>query len=194
LIALGRLPDDDAAPFAQMSLRWTRSVLGDDARQFLHDLPLIAAEGGIILSHGSLDSPSEYAWRPPHYVAQLDRLRELYPSAETLVLGHLHEPVAWGPSGPLPVRPTPVPITAARPRLLNPGSVGHTRELRARARFLVLDLNAATVAFHAVRYDAKACRRALRERGLPPASCHDSPLRPRRIAGAMRRAAARLVP
>ena len=56
--------------------------------------------------------------------------------------------------------------------LLNPGAVGQSRARAARAHVLVLDLDARTAAFHAVPYDVAACRRALRERGLPAGSHH----------------------
>ncbi len=187
LIAVELLPDDDVAPFAQASLRWTRSVLNAEARGVLSALPLTARIDDIVVAHGTLDSPSDYTWRPDDYAEQLNRLHEVHADADTLVLGHYHEPVAWGPAGGLPIERAPVPLAAARPRLLNPGSVGQSRELRARARFLVLDTDRDTAAFHAVPYDVGASRRALRERGLHPASCHDSPLRPRRLVGAVRR-------
>ena len=44
LIALGRLGDDRCIPLARDSLRWTRSVLDDDARARLEALPLSAHE------------------------------------------------------------------------------------------------------------------------------------------------------
>jgi hypothetical protein len=46
LIALGRLGDRRCIPLARASLRWTRSVLADDARSALAALPATARHGG----------------------------------------------------------------------------------------------------------------------------------------------------
>ncbi len=59
------------------------------------------------------------------------------------------------------------------------------REFAPRARFALLDVERGRARFFAERYDAGACRAALRERGLPPESIH---VRPGRAAAAVRRA------
>src|SRR2546427_11361968 len=65
LIALGRLSDERCIPLAQTSLRWTRGVLGNDARAFLAGLPERASvPGGVTLAHGSLDNPQDYTVTP----------------------------------------------------------------------------------------------------------------------------------
>jgi hypothetical protein len=65
--------------------------------------------------------------------------------------------------------------------LVNPGSVGQSRERGARARAAVLDLDARTVELRRLDYDAPATRRALRAAGLDPSSAHLPP-RPLRAA------------
>jgi hypothetical protein len=73
------------------------------------------------------------------------------------------------------------------PIVLNPGSVGQSRDEDPRARFAILDTEARVAAFHAVAYDVAACRRALAERGLPPGSCHVPRSRPSVIRRALSR-------
>ncbi|MGZ8512952.1 MAG: hypothetical protein ACXWWL_05895, partial [Candidatus Limnocylindria bacterium] len=70
--------------------------------------------------------------------------------------------------------------------LLNPGAVGQSRELRVRARFAVLDLDARQARFFAIPYDVGACRSALRRVGLSPRSCHLRPSLPRAAVRALR--------
>jgi hypothetical protein len=77
--------------------------------------------------------------------------------------------------------------------VLNPGAVGQSRSRDARARVAVLDVAARVAAFHAVAYDVAGCRRALRDRGLPPQSCHVPRSRWNDLAGAIRTRVGRLV-
>jgi predicted phosphodiesterase len=178
LIALGVLSDGRCIELAQRSLRWTREVLGADERAFLAALPRVAtAAGGVHVAHGSLDDPEEYTTTGRQALAQLARVEERDPGG-VLVLGHTHRTLAYGrSSGRLRARrATALPPGEAV--LLNPGAVGQSRELRARARFAVLDLDTRQARFFAVPYDIGACRAALRRVGLSPRSCHLRPSLP----------------
>jgi hypothetical protein len=67
--------------------------------------------------------------------------------------------------------------------LVNPGAVGHSRDLRVRARFAVLDLAREIVSFHSLAYDVSACRREAARLGLPVGAYH----RPPSVRRALRR-------
>ena len=193
LIVLGRLSDERCIGLARESLSWTASVLHPDTRAFLADLPLRANVGGRIeVAHGSLDDPQEYI-TPRQAVPQLARLEAARGESALLVLGHTHRAFACAlRTGQLRIADGKV-VTLPRqqPTLLQPGAVGQSRELRARARCMVLDEEARQVVFLAVPYDLEACRRSLRRAGLSPASCHlrPSPVRAAtRVGRAVRRA------
>jgi predicted phosphodiesterase len=188
LIALGRLSDERCIPMARHSLRWTSGVLGEAARTFLASLPPRAiAPGGVALAHGSMDDPQDYTVTPPQAFAQLARLDA--DEAQVLVLGHTHRPWAFTAAGGTSLGGRPlggrgawalrgrgvVPVPEHEPILLNPGAVGQSRELRARARALVLDLEGQRASFLDPRYDVAACRDALRRAGLSPRSYHLPP-------------------
>lgn len=178
LIALGRLPDERCIPLARQSLSWTRSVLVEESRHFLSTLPLVTeAAGGVMVAHGSLDDPQEYTVTAERAVQQLDQLPLDSSTAEILVLGHTHRPWCYGRAGGAMkvVAGSPIPLPPGQRYLLNPGSVGQSREFRNHARFAVLDLDERLVEFHRVAYDFSACRRALRRQGLPRHSCHLRP-------------------
>lgn len=198
LIALGELPDDDCIRLARRSLRWTRATMSELTRARLAALPATAdAAGGVVVAHGSLDDSREYTTQPDQAVRQLARLEAEHDGARVLILGHTHRAWACDEHGALlrPAADGVLSLRGAARLVLNAGAVGQARERTVRARFLVLDTEGEQAVFHAVPYDVAACRRALRERGLPPGSYHlrRSALRgARRVAGsALRRAGLR---
>jgi predicted phosphodiesterase len=132
----------------------------------------------VMLRHGSPWAIEEYIY-PDH--GHFERFAPL--EADLVVLGHTHRP--WLYPGPGPGRPLP----DAPPTLLNPGSVGQSREWLPRARLAIVDLARRRVTLHALAYPDDACRAALARAGLSPRSCH---LRPS-LAGLARRAAGRLL-
>jgi predicted phosphodiesterase len=195
LIALGRLPDADCSELAKLSLRWTMRHLGSDGRRYLEQLPLtLATPDGVVVAHGSLRDPWEYLREPAQKMDQLRALAQEHPRARVLIVGHTHRAAAHSARrGATDVRRgTTVCLADGDTYLLNPGSVGQSRDTRLRARFMVLDTDRNEATFHAVRFDVGACRRALRQRGLPAYSCEPRPPALRRYAGRLRRAARRL--
>ena len=186
LIALGRLTDERCIPLARDSLRWTRSVLDDEARARLAALPLDTTVHGIALHHGAPGDPQRYVVSDEEAFACLDGLE---PGTQILVLGHTHRPMAIGRRRGSLLRggTGSVSLEPDEPVLLNPGAVGQSRSRDPRARVMVLDLVQRVATFHALDYDVAACRRALRERALPPDSCHVPRSRIKEVAGALRR-------
>jgi diadenosine tetraphosphatase ApaH/serine/threonine PP2A family protein phosphatase len=155
-------------------------VLRDDTRRYLAALPRrLEVTPEIVLAHGSLDDPQEYITRPEQAERQLAQLAREYPAARHLLLGHTHR--QWSFPGS--------PGSAGTPRLLNPGSVGQSRDRQARVRFALLDLERAEARFFSEPYDVAACRAALRKQGLPPAACHLAPSLLRACAGRVKRLA-----
>jgi predicted phosphodiesterase len=187
LIVLGRLPDTRCIELARASLRWTRGVLSADARAFLETLPAtVVADGGVLVAHGSITDPQQYVTTEAQALAQLEQRRD----ARIVILGHTHRPLAVAaPTGRLRAAGA-VQLPRGRPVLLNPGAVGQARELRARARAMLLDLDAERATFVRLPYDIRRSRTALRAAGLSARGCH---LRPgpgravRRLASAAER-------
>jgi predicted phosphodiesterase len=183
LIAVEVLSDERCERLARTSLRWTREVLCEDARAYLAGLPSVASlPGGVVIAHGSLDDPQRYVLTRGDVARELGRLTDHEAGARVLVVGHTHVALACDGRGE-PQRPgggARVAL-AGSAWLLNPGAVGQSRERTVRARFLVLDLDRAEAEFHAVRYDTRRARAALRSRGLPAGSIQLAPWRPRRL-------------
>src|SRR4051794_12052737 len=140
LMALGRLPAEGIAPLAKQTIDWTTEVLGEDARRYLEGLPQSqATDDGVVVAHGSLDDPVEYVFDAAAAREQLALLGERRREARVLILGHTHRPHAVADDAEPP--PDGDIALGDRPWLLNAGSVGQSRERRALARALVLDLD-----------------------------------------------------
>lgn len=181
LIALEELSTARCIPLARQTLEWTRRVLGDDARAILRALPATAsAAGHVLVAHGSLTDPQEYVRTASHAREQLERA----PDARIVVLGHTHEAFAVGAqSRMLPSPRGEMKLVNGVRYVLNPGSVGQSRQRLPRARLAILDLERSTVAFHVLRYDTNACRAELRRQGLSENACHLPPRPLRRLVG-----------
>ena len=192
LIALGELSGERSSERARRSHLWTREELRPDVLDQLRALPSrLSVDGGLVLAHGSLDDPEEYVHTAGQAAAQLARLGTLHPDATTLLLGNTHEQLLLleGSERLASTRRSPAVLGGGRV-VLNPGSVGQSRqrERRPRARALLLDTASRLAWFRTVDYDVEACRDELRRRGLPPDAIHAPP--PLRIPG--RRRAGRL--
>jgi len=178
LVAIGRPGLERCAEPARSTLRWTSEVISDTTRRWLEELPVEARLDGVLVTHGALRDPWRYLATAQDAAAEIYRLAELEPEARLLVTGHTHHPMAVARSerGVVGRRAGTVALQSQGRWLLNPGSVGQSRERRPLVRFMILDLGTATVEFHAARYDVRICREELRRHGMPVDSCH---LRPR---------------
>jgi predicted phosphodiesterase len=187
LIALERLSDDRCVQLARQSLRWTRTVLDDDSRDVLASLPREVIVGEIAVFHGSIGDPQAYVHTAEQALTALRRLDDAAPGCGLMIVGHTHHPMAVAEKQGRLLRAATgeFALPPGERVLLNPGAVGQSRDRTARAHVMVLDVGARTASFQAVAYDVAACRRALRDRGLPDGSHH---LRPSRWRVAARRA------
>lgn len=187
LIILNLLTDNRTGRLAQETCGWTRSVLRADCRAYLAGLPRVVSSTEFVLTHGSLDDPEEYLTRSSQAADQLGRLEAEHSPARLLLVGHTHRP--WAYSAELGViDPSPGgEVSLGRyPILLNPGSVGQSRQRERvpRARFMLLDLERGFARFYRDAFDVGGCQAALRENGLPDACIH---VRPGLLPAAQRR-------
>jgi len=178
LILLGQLSDQRCGRLARETILWTRDVLRADCLAYLSGLPRVVATPSLVMTHGSLDDPEEYVLREPQAEQQLHRLGLGYPQARLLILGHTHSVWMYSEMQKT-VRPSrrAIPLVPSDRLLLNPGSVGQSRQRERvpRARFMVLDLDRWQAQFHSTSYDVEACRAALRREGLPLDCIHRPP-------------------
>lgn len=173
LIAIGELSDERCGPLARRTTAWTRAALDDGTRRYLAALPRTTRVDGVLLAHGSIEDPQQYVRGVERATDELDRMERDEPGCLVLLLGHTHQPWAFGPvtgtllRGP---RSAGVVLDAAQPHLVNPGSVGQSRDRTVAARFVVLDTDRRTAEFRSVPYDVQGHTDALRAAGLPAGS------------------------
>lgn len=177
LMVVDRLPDVRLSEHARLILDWTRTVLDRDAVSYLAGLPFQERVApGLRLAHGSLEDPERYIFRIEDAAQQMNLLDEVDPTAEKLLLGHTHKAMVYGQTRGMGKFSPRQPIDLAEDKhLLNPGSIGQSRERKPWARAALLDLDIEQVTFFALDYNLESCRRELIRLGLPPGACHARP-------------------
>jgi predicted phosphodiesterase len=177
LMAAGRAKIDRVSGLARESLLWTREALGEPERRWLAALPLTAEPApATVITHGGLDDPWQYVYTSAGAREQLHRLIRQRPGSQLLLLGHTHLSMAYGGCRGLLLKGGrgQVRLTAGA-WVLNPGSVGQSRQWLARARAVVLDCERRIAHFVAVTYDARRVSAALQRNGLPAQAHHARP-------------------
>jgi putative phosphoesterase len=168
----GDLSRSDFPPRALASLDWTQDRLRPGDVEFMRSLPLRADTGRFHVAHGSLADPRRYIDRRSRAMAELARLRDAGDREPVLIVGHTHRQRHFSERrrGCTVQRGRPMALAADVGHVLNPGSVGQSRdwERSTRARFTVLDDTANSAAWHAVPYDHQRTMRDLERAGLPP--------------------------
>jgi len=189
LLVLGKLSLEHSGRLARETTPWTRSVLRDDCRAYLDALPMNLRLPEIFMTHASSADPEKYVTLPTHAAQELHELERIDPLARVLVLGHTHRP--WIFDLTAGTASTDVGgatlVATSGPFLLNPGSVGQSRQRERvlRARFAWLDLEHREVRLFAEPYDVAGTLDALRSNGLPRSCIH---LPPGRLRALPRRA------
>ena len=188
LLVLDRLPPTRFPAIALRSADLTRTVMSSSTRAWLASLPLTMRVEALAMAHGSPDDPEEYVVAESRALELLAQISRMGPGADTLVLGHTHR--QWCVSaerGALRARGRLQPPKA--PLLINPGSVGQSRERerRPRARFAIYDSSSGEVEFFRIDYDVASSLAALARLGLPRTCLHAPPMFKEQVSGALRR-------
>jgi predicted phosphodiesterase len=169
--------------------KWFASEIQLPAHQ---PVQVVDAEDGwrMALSHGSLASANEYIypwsghpWNSQDLVVEriwadlMDRIRQLrLPDKRLLVLlGHSHIPlycpiqddtdlVRLDATRMVYDQPLPLGEWAT---IINPGSVGHPRDMDPRVAYAVVDTRAATITYHRLKIDRSIELSQMRHNYLP---------------------------
>lgn len=157
---------------ARIAIFWTRDHLTIENLRFLEKLPLIGVfDEKFLIVHGSLyPEPNEdlYLTSKAEVVKNFETLEKDGSKVKLCFFGHTHHPLVYEyQDGRLNrIDKAEVNLNPDSYYLINPGSVGQSRDRDPRAAFLIFDSEEGTVCFHRVDYDRGACYRKAGEAGL----------------------------
>ncbi len=157
---------DNFNPAARKAIIWTIPRLRPAEIAYLGGLPLVEAESGITLFHGSLDAPAR--WRYIFTAADARLSLERLPGFLGF-FGHSHRPGGFRlRDGKVSfLSGSRIRIDPADRTLINPGSVGQPRDGDPRASWAVYDSDASRVEIVRVDYPVTETQEKIRSAGLP---------------------------
>lgn len=156
-------------PYAARAISWTSSVLSGMEKLFLKYLPETIQKGNVTLVHGS---PREPVWE---YLVTLRSAHEnlQYFDTDLCFVGHSHLPLVFRfgkdeeESISIPFKEdTPLILKGAR-FIINPGSVGQSRDGDPRASYAIYNNETGEIRLYRVEYDTGAAAQKILKAGLP---------------------------
>jgi len=172
---LGAIGELDLTVFnadAREACEWTARALSEESRAFLQSLPRTAVAEHAFLAHGSPREP------PLEYLLNVESARPNfeYFSAPICLVGHTHVPLVFTRSdeehGRYRYQTVVPPIMQALDlqglkAIVNPGSVGQSRDGNSDAAYMIFDPESLTVSQGRVAYDISITQTRILDAGLP---------------------------
>lgn len=154
---------------AREVIDWTATRLSGEQIEWLAGLPLWwrPEDASFLAVHAEVEDPGRFG-----YIASEEEARGHFAACEdTLVFfGHTHHAgvLVLEPGGRITYcEAENFQLQPGQRYLINPGSVGDPRTAEATARYAIFDSAEGAVTFHAVSFDAAACRDDVTASGLP---------------------------
>jgi predicted phosphodiesterase len=147
---------------ARRTIQWARSKISNDNRHYLKTLPIThSVNEAILLVHGSLvpePNFSRYLVSIADASKNFEVIQKASPTPRMILFGHTHIPEIFQlREGVVSRRPEEiVNLYSDGTYLINPGSVGLSRNGDPRASYAVLDTDASTVTIHRVEFDSQS--------------------------------------
>ena len=163
-VAAGLIEPVDFSPTARRAIDWTKRVLTATNRRYLADLPLFqTVDTAFAIVHATL-------YPQPDEVTRIRDEADARPNLEMLssgavgqricFFGHTHHRTAYSLSDTAVTRldDDELHLDGSSAYLINPGSVGQSRDGDPRASFLIHDSQHRTVQFHRIDYDHRKAK------------------------------------
>lgn len=150
---------------ADKAIRWTRTQLSDNDKEWLRSLRLQRVIRDFTVVHATLDTPHkwEYIVTPGDAAASFT-----YQHTPVCFYGHTHEPVLFR-SG-VTVKKQGFDKIRLQPGaryMINIGSVGQPRDEDWRAAYVIYDPDTMDVELRRIPYDVESAQRKIIGAGLP---------------------------
>lgn len=167
--------DIDAATFgrtARRAIEWTRTRLTEESREYLASLPsTVLVDDACFVVHGALHPEPNDALHlstPARVTRSFEELATGRFGSNVCFFGHTHRPVIYEfrAKQVRTVHETDAVLEPGAHYLVNPGSVGQSRDGDWRAAYAIFDTELRRVALRRVGYDVARSERAARTEGL----------------------------
>ena len=171
-VAAGLREPAEFSPVGRHAIEWTTRHLTPPNRHYLATLPLLqVVDDAFVIVHASLHPQPNEAVRictPNDARLSLDTLSGQYSPRRICFFGHMHHQMAYVlQSGRVSCFTGDVLyLDENASYLINPGSIGQSRDSDPRAAMAIYDSHQQTIRFHRITYDsAPTCAKAV-EQGL----------------------------
>jgi predicted phosphodiesterase len=156
LLPLERFNREGAA-----AIKWTRSVLSQDEKDWLSTLSYSTESGNFFLCHSYPADPESWT-----YVLRRSHALEAMSVRQGFIclIGHTHLPGCWMEDGSFTEAPGG---DFSKVRLVNAGSVGQPRDRDPRAAYLLIDTDEGTWEHRRVHYSIDDTAARIKDTGLP---------------------------
>ncbi|NOQ23550.1 MAG: metallophosphoesterase [Candidatus Aegiribacteria sp.] len=156
-----RVPLDRFNKEGATAIRWTRSVLIQNEKDWLSQLPYYTEYEDFFLCHSYPADPESwtYVLRRNHALESMS-VRQGYIS----LIGHTHLPGCWMEDGNYTEASKG---DFSKVRIVNVGSVGQPRDRDSRAAYLLIDTEARTWEHRRVEYSIDDAAARIRDAALP---------------------------
>jgi len=146
---------------AKAAILWTISVLTEENKKILKQLPEKIQTENFTVVHGSPRKlTNEYLIKPSDMQENIQ-----FFETQICFVGHSHYPFVYTSEKSITKLQENEPIEIFSKSIINPGSVGQPRDGGNRACFLILENDKIT--FHRVDYDIKAVQKKMKIEKLP---------------------------
>jgi diadenosine tetraphosphatase ApaH/serine/threonine PP2A family protein phosphatase len=159
---------EDFNPIARQAIEWTQSVLSEEDKDLLSNLPLQYVDGDYCFTHASPIDPMRFG-----YIRTLEDVAEVFNhiGQQFCFVGHTHLPVMvrmCKKSGKMEVvRDETVFVEDKYRYFINVGSLGQPRDNNPDACMVLLDEDEGSMEFLRVPYDITASQEKILAEGLP---------------------------
>ncbi|MBI4843038.1 MAG: metallophosphoesterase family protein [Nitrospirae bacterium] len=164
--AVGMTDITDFNDYAKAAIQWTESVLSEENKAFLKELPLSSSikKSGMLLVHASPKDPLE--WEYVTNAGEADANFSFF-SEKACFIGHTHTPaiIELSPEGKINFFRNGSEIKDGHRYIIDVGSVGQPRDGNPEAAYALYSGGA--VEIKRVPYDILLTQKKMREAGLP---------------------------
>ncbi len=151
---------------AKEAVLWTRKALTAEELEFLRSFKLVYEAQKFVLTHGSLDSPSEF-----YYILSDNDARDTMDLMKVPLcfVGHSHVGSIFYSKGDKVkyFAGKSIKMVAGSKYVVNAGSIGQPRDQDPKAAYAVYDEDEGTIEIKRVKYDIKAAQDKILRCGLP---------------------------